>query len=55
MKFTLPTISLLASTAMAAIGDLCVAQNVRRTVLDMNPFAPRRPIPFFAGKKQVAK
>lgn len=55
MKFTLPIISLLASTAMAAIGDLCVAQNVRRTVLDMNPFAPRRPIPFFAGKKQVAK
>ncbi|EHA56122.1 hypothetical protein MCOR27_007879 [Pyricularia oryzae] len=28
MKFTLPIISLLASTAMAAIGDLCVAQNI---------------------------
>ncbi|KAI6380122.1 hypothetical protein MCOR25_001773 [Pyricularia grisea] len=27
MKFTLPIISLLASTAMAAVGDLCVAQN----------------------------
>lgn len=42
MKFTLPIISLLASTAMAAVGDLCVAQNVRRTSSTLPP--PFRPV-----------